>query len=265
MTYRLSVNEPPNTLHGGKRGFNKRVWASEEVYHEDAVGVALYYTSKDGEEGFPGNLGVKLNYTLTDNNELIIHYSAMTDKKTVVNLSQHNYYNLAGAVNGNILGHLLTIHADRFTPIKPDLIPTGLIQSVVGTPLDFRIPTPIGARIHSQDPQMRYARGGYDFNYVLNPSSAAMVKAASVYEPKSGRMMEVYTTQPALQFYSGNGLDGSEIGKGGIAYNRYDGFCLETQHYPDSPNHPNFPSTELLPGQIYKQTSVYKFSARASK
>lgn len=265
VTYRLSVNEPPNTLHGGKRGFNKRVWASEEVYHEDAVGVALYYTSKDGEEGFPGNLGVKLTYTLTDNNELIINYSAMTDKKTVVNLSQHNYYNLAGAGNGNILDHVLTIHADRFTPIMPDLIPTGHIQSVAGTPLDFRIPTTIGARIHAQDPQMWYARGGYDFNYVLNPSGVAMDKAASVYEPNSGRMMEVYTTQPALQFYSGNGLDGSEIGKGGIAYNRYDGFCLETQHYPDSPNHPNFPSTELLPGQIYKQTSVYKFSARASK
>ncbi|MDQ0900998.1 trehalose utilization protein/galactose mutarotase-like enzyme [Paenibacillus sp. V4I7] len=261
VTYQLSVNEGRNTLHGGTRGFNKKVWASEEFYRDDAVGVALYYISKDGEEGFPGNLAVKMIYTLTDNNELIIDYTAMTDKKTVVNLSQHNYYNLAGAGNGNILGHVLTLHADRFTPIKPDLTPTGQIQSVAGTPLDFRTPTAIGARIHSQDPLMMYARGGYDFNYILNRSGAGMVKAASVYEPNSGRVMEVYTTQPAVQFYSGNSLDGSDVGKGGIAYQRYAGLSIETQHYPDSPNHPHFPSTELFPGQIYKQTSIYKFSA----
>lgn len=260
VTYQLSINEDHNTLHGGKRGFDKRVWAAEEVYRDDSVGLALYYVSKDGEEGFPGNLAVKLVYTLTNNNELMMDYTATTDKKTVVNLSQHNYYNLAGAGNGDILGHVVTINADRFTPIKEGLIPTGEVRSVAGTPLDFRNPTAIGARIHSQDPQMKYARNGYDFNYVLNQTGSAMGFAARVYEPKSGRIMDVYTTQPAVQFYSGNNLNGSDIGKGGKVYNKYDGLCLETQHYPDSPNHPNFPSTELLPGQIYKQTSIYKFS-----
>ncbi|KRF28130.1 aldose epimerase [Paenibacillus sp. Soil787] len=260
VSYQLSVNEDHNTLHGGKKGFNKKVWAAEEVYHDDSVGLAMYYVSKDGEEGFPGNLAVKLVYTLTNDNELRMDYTATTDKRTVVNLSQHNYYNLAGAGNGDILGHIVMINADRFTPIKEGLIPTGEVRSVAGTPLDFRNPMTIGARIHSQDPQMKYARNGYDFNYVLNQTGTSMGLAARVYEPNSGRMMEVYTTQPAIQFYSGNNLDGSDIGKGGSVYKKYGGLCLETQHYPDSPNHPNFPSTELLPGQIYRETSIYKFS-----
>ena len=231
------------------------------MYRDNSVGLALYYVSKDGEEGFPGTLGVKLVYTLTNDNELRMDFTATTDKKTVVNLSQHNYYNLAGAGNGDILGHIVMINADRFTPIKEGLIPTGEVRSVAGTPLDFRNPMAIGARIHSQDPQMKYARNGYDFNYVLNQTGTSMGLAARVYEPNSGRMMEVYTTQPAVQFYSGNNLNGSDIGKGGSVYKKYSGLCLETQHYPDSPNHPNFPSTELLPGQIYRETSIYKFSA----
>lgn len=261
VTYQLSVNDGPNTLHGGIRGFSKRVWEAEEVCRDDAVGLILTYRSKDGEEGFPGNVAVKTAYTLTNDNELRMDFAAVTDRKTVVNLSQHNYYNLAGAGNGDILGHILTIHADRFTPIRPDLIPTGQVQSVAGTPLDFRKPTSIGARIHSDDPQMQYAANGYDFNYVLNRSGDSMPLAASVFEPNSGRRMDVYTTQPAVQFYSGNHLDGSDIGKDGKRYQKYAGLSLETQHYPDSPNHPQFPSTELSPGQVYRQSTIYKFSA----
>lgn len=260
ITYQLSVNEGSNTLHGGQQGFNKRIWEAEEVYLDGAVGLALSYLSKNGEEGFPGNLSVKIIYSLTDNNELRIDYAATTDTKTVVNLSQHNYYNLAGADKGNILEHIVTLHTDRYTPVKPDLIPTGQVQDVAGTPLDFRKPMTIGSRIDSSDPQMRFANG-YDFNYVLNNNGHSMLLAASVHEPKSGRTMDVYTTQPAIQFYSGNHLDGSDIGKAGIAYQRHAGFSLETQHYPDSPNHPNFPSTELLPGQLYRETSIFKFSA----
>lgn len=261
VTYQLSVNEGPNTLHGGIRGFDKRVWEAEEVCREDAVGLILSYWSKDGEEGFPGNVAVKIAYSLTNNNELRMDFAATTDKKTVLNLSQHNYYNLAGAGSGDILGHILMINADYFTPIKPDLTPTGQVQSVAGTPLDFRNPMLIGARIHSDDPQMRYAVNGYDFNYVLNRGGNPMTLASTVYEPNSGRMMEVYTTQPAVQFYSGNKLDGSIMGKEGKAYKQYGGLSLETQHFPDSPNHPHFPSTELNPGQVYRQSTIYKFSA----
>lgn len=260
VTYQLSVNEGPNTLHGGKRGFNKRVWEAEEVYTEDGVGLVLSYLSKDGEEGFPGNLAVKVVYSLTDNNELRIDYMATTDTKTVLNLSQHNYYNLAGAGSGDILGHIVTIHSDWFTPVKPDLIPTGEVQSVANTPLDFLKPMTIGSRIHSDYQQMRFARG-YDFNYVLSQKGSAIRFAASVYEPNRGRLMEVYTTQPAIQFYTGNNLDGSIIGKEGMVYRQYGGLSLETQHYPDSPNHPHFPSTELLPGQTYRHTAIFKFSA----
>ncbi|WP_373232722.1 aldose epimerase family protein [Cohnella sp.] len=260
VTYQLSINEGHNTLHGGIRGFDKRVWEAEELCREDAVGLILSYCSKDGEEGFPGNVAVKVAYTLTNDNELRIDYAATTDKKTVLNLSQHNYYNLAGAGNGDILGHILMINADYFTPIKPDLIPTGHIQSVEGTPLDFRKPTSIGARIHSGDLQMRYAGNGYDFNYVLNRTGHPMALAACVHEQKSGRVMEVYTTQPGIQLYTGNKLDGSLIGKEGKVYPQYGGLSLETQHFPDSPNQPHFPSTELNPGQIYRQSAIYKFS-----
>ncbi|HTG70787.1 MAG TPA: galactose-1-epimerase [Candidatus Udaeobacter sp.] len=259
-TYNLSVNDYPNTLHGGELGFDKRVWEAEEVYSDDAVGLALSYLSKNGEEGFPGNLSVKIMYSLTDNNELRIDYAATTDTKTVVNLSQHNYYNLAGEDKGNILEHIVTLNADRYTPVKRDLIPTGQVLDVAGTPFDFRKPMSIGSRIDSSEPQIRNAKG-YDINYVLNHNGHPLLFAASVYEPTSGRFMEVYTTQPAIQFYTGNNLDGTDIGKSGKAYQRYAGFCLETQHYPDSPNHPNFPSTELLPGQLYRHTSIFKFSA----
>ncbi|XEC97657.1 aldose epimerase family protein [Paenibacillus tarimensis] len=258
-TYQLSVNDDGNTLHGGIRGFDKRVWEAEEIRRDQETGLALSYVSKDGEEGFPGNLAVKVVYTLTDDNELRVDYSAAADQKTVVNLSQHNYYNLAGAGNGDILNHIVTINADRYTPVKPDLIPTGEVQPVHGTPLDFRQPTPVGARIHSGHRQMQYAQG-YDINYVLDLSGQSLAFAARVEEPKSGRVMEVYTTQPAVQFYTGNHLDGSDIGKGGKPYRQYYGLALETQHYPDSPNHPHFPSTELVPGQTYRETAVYKFS-----
>jgi galactose mutarotase-like enzyme len=257
--YRLSVNEGRNTLHGGKRGFDKRIWQAEERRTDGAVGLALQYVSKDGEEGFPGTLTANVQYTLTDGNELRIDYAAVTDRKTVVNLSQHNYYNLKGAGNGDILGHVLTVHASRFTPVDKELIPTGEIRSVAGTALDFRKPDAIGARIRSSEPQMRYA-GGYDFNYVLDRAGPSMMLAATVVEPISGRRMDVYTTQPGLQVYSGNQLDGTDIGKEGKRYGRYYGFCLETQHFPDSPHHPNFPSTELAPGRTYRQTSVFRFS-----
>jgi galactose mutarotase-like enzyme len=260
ITYQLSVNQGNNTLHGGARGFNKRVWEAEELYYKDGVGLALSYLSKDGEEGFPGNVAAKVVYSLTDNNELRMDFSATSDKKTVVNLSQHNYYNLAGAGSGDILGHIVTINSDSYTKVKPDLIPTGQLQHVADTPLDFRRPMPIGSRIYSDYPEMRFAKG-YDINYVLPHTGSSFVFAASAYEPKSGRLMEVYTTQPGLQFYTGNNLDGSDIGKGGKVYEQYSGLSMETQHYPDSPNHPHFPSTELLPGQTYRQSTIYKFSA----
>ncbi|WP_372629474.1 aldose epimerase family protein [Cohnella sp.] len=260
VVYRLSVNDGPNTLHGGMRGFDKQVWRAEEVWRDGVVGLSLRYLSRDGEEGFPGNVDATVVYTLTDGNELRIDYAATSDKPTVVNLTQHNYYNLSGAGKGNILGHIVAIHSDRYTPVRPGLIPTGEVLGVAGTPLDFRQPTPVGARIHSDDPQMRLA-GGYDFNYVIRHGAQSGGFAASVYDPVSGRSMEVYTTQPAVQFYTGNSLDGSVIGKEGIAYERYAGLTLETQHYPDSPNRPQFPSTVLVPGQLYRHASVYKFSA----
>lgn len=258
--YQLSVNEGDNTLHGGRRGFGKRVWHAEEVWGDGSVGLSLRYLSKDGEEGFPGNLDVNVVYTLTDGNELRIDYAATTDKKTVVNLSQHNYFNLSGAGKGNILGHIVRIHSDRFTPVNHELIPTGQVQSVAGTPLDFREPTPVGERIRSEHPQMQLA-GGYDFNYVIHHDAQSGGFAASVYDPVSGRLMEVYTTQPGLQFYSGHKLDGSDIGKEGVAYGSFAGLALETQHYPDSPNQPQFPSTVLAPGQLYRHAAIYKFSA----
>jgi galactose mutarotase-like enzyme len=257
--FQLSVNEGRNTLHGGKRGFDKRIWQAEERRRNGAVGLALQYVSKDGEEGFPGTLAAKVVYTLTDDNELRIDYTAVTDRNTVVNLSQHNYYNLKGAGNGNILGHVLTVHASRFTPVDMELIPTGEIRSVAGTALDFRKPAAIGARIRSSERQMQYA-GGYDFNYVLDRGGSSMMHAATVYEPGSGRRMDVYTTQPGLQVYSGNHLDGTDIGKEGKVYYKHYGLCLETQHYPDSPHRPNFPRTVLAPGQTFKQSAVYRFS-----
>jgi galactose mutarotase-like enzyme len=258
--YQLSINDGANTLHGGQYGFDKRVFAAEEIHGRDEVGVALTYESKDGEEGFPGNMWVKVIYTLTADNELRIDYEARADRATVVNLTQHNYYNLSGAGQGNILDHVLTIHAGHYTAVNPELIPTGAIASVAGTPLDFTQPETIGARIHADHPQLRYA-DGYDFNYVLDHQGDLQTPAARVFDPKSGRLMEVYTTQPAIQLYTGNYLDGQDIGKDGRVYQRYYGFSLETQHYPDSPNHATFPSTVLRPGETFRQTTIYKFSA----
>lgn len=256
-TYHVPVNNGPNALHGGIKGFDKHVWSAKEV----EGGLELHYLSKDGEEGYPGNLNTTVRYSLTDDNELRIEYTATTDKPTVVNLTNHSYFNLAGQGEGLILNHQLTINADKFTPVDAGLIPTGELRPVAGTPFDFRRSFTIGARIDAQDEQIRLG-GGYDHNYVLNKGQGGMTLAATVHEQKSGRVMEVHTDQPALQFYTGNFLDGSLTGKGNKNYPRRSGFCMETQHYPDSPNHPSFPTTELKPGQTYHTVTVFKFSAK---
>jgi aldose 1-epimerase len=257
--YTLPKNDGANTLHGGTRGFDKVVWAAKEVRGKDGSGLALSYTSTDGDQGFPGNLSVTVVYTITENNELKIDYSATTDKPTVVNLTHHSYFNLAG--QGTILKHELMINAGKFTPVGAGLIPTGELRAVTGTPMDFKRSTEIGSRIDQVDDQLTLGKG-YDHNWVLDSRGGKLALAARVYEPSSGRVMEVYTTEPGLQFYSGNFLDGSIRGKAGQVYQRRSGFCLETQHFPDSPNKPAFPSTVLKPGQQYKSTTVYKFSSR---
>ena len=254
--YKLAVNNGPNSLHGGIRGFDKVVW---DVRRAEDNALELHYLSKDGEEGYPGNLDVTVTYTLTDNNELKIDYAATTDKPTVLNLTNHSYFNLSGQGNGDILGEEMMINADRFTPVDAGLIPTGELRSVAGTPLDFRKPVAIGARINSDDEQIRLG-GGYDHNFVLNRSGAGLSLAARVRDPKSGRVMEVLTTQPGVQFYTGNFLDGTIKGKQGKVYGKRSAFCLETQHFPDSPNQPSFPSVVLTPGAKYATTTVYKFS-----
>ncbi len=261
-TYNLERNDGENSLHGGIHGFNKAVWKAKPVSGKEEQSLVLNYDSPDGEGGYPGNLKVQVTYTLTNNNELKIHYEATTDKPTVVNLTNHAYYNLAGQGEGDILGDMLTIYADRFTPVDKTLIPTGHIKSVKGTPFDFTHPTAIGARIESDDDQLKLGRG-YDHNFVLNAGKTTdPVPAAVVYEPKSGRVMEIATTEPGIQFYSGNFLDGSITGKQGKVYKHRYGLCLETQHFPDSPNHADFPSTVLKPGETYKSTTTYTFYAR---
>ncbi len=261
-TYRLAVNNGPNSLHGGLRGFDKVVWNATPFQNQEGSGVGLDYTSPDMEEGYPGTLRSHVTYTLTEDDRLIVDYQATTDKATPVNLTQHTYWNLAGSARRDILGHELTINADSMTPVDTTLITTGAITPVTGTPFDFRNPTTIGARVDQrQDAQIRYGNG-YDHNFVLNRGGAgadALVRAARVVEPSTGRTLEIFTTEPGLQFYSGNFLDGSITGKGAAVYRFRYGIALETQHYPDSPNHPNFPSTILRPGQQYHTRTVYQF------
>ncbi|HEY6943600.1 MAG TPA: aldose epimerase family protein [Candidatus Acidoferrum sp.] len=266
-TYTLAKNNGDNTLHGGIKGFNKALWTAKEIPGKDSQALELTYLSKDGEEGFPGNLQVRVVFTLTDTNELKIEYSATTDKNTVVNLTNHSYFNLLGVGPGmgDILGHVLMIEADKFTPVDSGLIPTGELRDVAGTPFDFRKPTAIGARINADDEQMKLG-GGYDHNFVLRRRMGDPISlAARVVEPASGRILEVWTTEPGVQFYTGNFLDGSAHGKRGVAYAKRSAFCLETQHFPDSPNHPKFPSTELKPGDRYHTTTIYKFSVEKTK
>ena len=258
--YTLATNDKTNHLHGGNQGFDKVVWDDKPVWKADAVGVRLSYLSKDGEEGYPGNLNSTVTYLLTNDNELRIEYEATTDKATPVNLTHHGYFNLTGGER-DILDHVLTLNADKFTPVDEGLIPTGELTPVKDTPMDFTRPTAIGKRIADGYQQLKFG-GGYDHNWVLKESKKTMKVAARVSEPTSGRVMEIRTTEPGIQFYSGNFLDGTITGKGGKVYQHRWGFCLETQHYPDSPNKPEFPSTILQPGQKYETTTIYRFSAK---
>jgi aldose 1-epimerase len=259
-TYTLAKNNGENSLHGGVKGFNKALWAARILPPKGGQLLELGYLSKDGEEGFPGTLRVAVIYQLTDANELHIAYKATTDKKTVVNLTNHAYFNLAGQGSGDILGHLMMIQADKFTPVDAGLIPTGELRDVAGTPFDFRKPTAIGARIDQAEEQLKLG-GGYDHNFVIRRTGGTGESlAARVVEPTSGRVMEVWTTEPGIQFYTGNFLDGKTTGKGGATYPKRSAFCLETQHFPDSPNQPKFPSVVLIPGEDYRTDTTYKFS-----
>jgi aldose 1-epimerase len=260
--YQLAVNNGPNHLHGGIRGFDKVLWTAEPYADETESGVVLRYTSVDGEEGYPGKLDVTVTVTLTAAGAFRIDYEATTDAPTIVNLTHHGYWNLAGQASGDILDQVLTVHAGRYTPVDSTLIPTGELAPVAGTPFDFREPFAIGTRIDVEDEQLEFG-GGYDHNFVLDGWSddGVLRPAAVLLDPASGRRMEVLTTEPGIQFYSGNFLDGSDVGKEGAVYAYRTGLCLETQHYPDSPNHPAFPSTVLRPGETYRSTTVYRFSA----
>ncbi len=253
--YSLATNNGANHLHGGVKGFNNVVWDAKKL---DDLTLELTYLSVDGEEGYPGNLNVKVVYTLTNDNELKVEYWATTDKPTPVNLTQHSFFNLKGAGNGDVNDHIMQIMADAYTPVDSTLIPTGEIAPVEGTPFDFRISTAIGARIDDDNTQLKYG-GGYDHNWVLNKAETGLNHAAKVVEPTSGRTLEVYTNEPGIQFYGGNFMTGKDSGKGGKVFAYRGAFCLETQHFPDSPNKPEFPSTILNPGQEYYSVCVYKF------
>ena len=257
-TYSLPINEPPNHLHGGPRGFDKRVWIAETRKVPGAETVRFARVSPDGEEGYPGSVDVRVTYTLRDSNELVVEYRAIADAATPINLTQHSYFNLSAGASSDVLGHELMIDADRFTPIDDTRIPTGACAPVAGTPFDFRTSTAIGTRLEAKDVQLTHG-GGYDHNWVLNHTGEGVARAARVRDPVSGRILEIWTTEPGVQFYSGNRLDGTITGKGGRSYRKRAGLCLEPQHFPDSPNHPQFPSTILRPNEEYRSTSIYRF------
>jgi len=258
-TYKLATNNGPNHLHGGVKGFDKVVWKAESFKNADSAGVIFTHDSRDGDEGYPGTLKARVTYALNDRNELVIDYLVTTDKATPVNLTHHTYFNLAGEGKRDILDHQMMINADRYIPIDPTSIPTGVLASVEGTPFDFRNPMPIGSRINQSDPQLTNGKG-YDHTFVLNRQGEGLVRAARVVEPTTGRILEVSTTEPGVQFYTGNFLDGSITGKSGQAYKQRFGFCLEPQHFPDSPNRPNFPTTILKPGEESRSKTVFAFS-----
>jgi aldose 1-epimerase len=257
-TYRLATNNGPNHLHGGSRGFDKVVWSAESFTRPDSGGITLSYTSPAGDEGYPGTLGATVTYTLTADNALVIDYHAVTDAPTPVNLTQHTYFNLAGVENGTILDHELMINADRYTPVDSTLIPTGVLAEVAGTPFDFTTPHSIGERIDSDNEQIHFG-GGYDHNFVLVRNTDGLTHAATLISPSTGRTLDILTTEPGVQFYSGNFLDGSITGKGGEVYGHRAGLCLETQHFPNSPNQPEFPNTILRPGEDYRSRTVWQF------
>lgn len=258
-TYSLAINNGPNALHGGLQGFSRRVWTAAPFETSEGVGLALTYVSEDGEEGYPGTLTARIRYTWTEQNALRIDYAATTDAPTVLNLTNHSYFNLKDGGRTDALGHQMQIFADHFTPVDPTLIPTGEIASIDGTPFDFRQPTAIGARINDRDEQLGFG-GGYDHNHVLSRRTKDELElAVRVSEPTSGRTMEVWTTEPGVQFYTGNFLDGTNKGKGGTVYNKRAAFCLETQHFPNSPNQEAFPSVVLRPGETYRSRTEYRF------
>ncbi len=260
--YKLAQNDGPNSLHGGLKGFDKRVWAAEPIGEDASAGLRLRYTSADGEEGYPGTVKCTVTYRLTEDNGLRIAYHAETDKATPINLTNHSYFNLTGHDAGSILDHELMIAGDTFLPVTDTLIPTGELRPVAGTPFDFTEPRPIGAGVNADYDQLKFHPCGYDHCYALRNQDGGLALCARVADPKTGRVMEVYTTEPGVQFYAGNFLDGTNVGKGGAVYHQQFGFCLETQHYPDSSNQPGFPSTILEPGEQYASTTVYRFSAK---